>query len=66
MLAVVSLPVLLSADRCSVNDALVCVGALSTVSGRSDERGSCTERALLPVACSLYNSLHSQGQTTAK
>lgn len=64
MFAAVHLTVL-SADRCSVNDVLVCVGTLSTVSGWSDECGSCTERALWPVACSLYNSLHFQGQTTA-
>lgn len=43
-----------------------CVGALLTVSGWTDERGSSTERALWPVACSLYNSLHFQGQMTAK
>lgn len=65
MFAAVWLTVL-SADCCSVNDVLVCVGTLSTVSGWSDECGSCTERALWPVARSLYNSLHFQGQMTAK
>lgn len=43
------------------------VGMLSTGSLRwTDERESCTVRALWPVAGSLYNSLPSEGQTRAK
>lgn len=44
-LPAVQLPVW-SERRCGVNDVLLCAGTLSTASGRSDERGSCAQRAL--------------------